>query len=90
MPGLGSCTARQLATGGILTLGQLRKANLAEVMTEASATIFLPRYLNNIRHSLFFVMQLFSLLGFSCFFVTFICVFLFLTNVSYIVDMAIS
>ena len=34
MPGLGSSTAKQLATGGILTLGQLRKANLEEVMTD--------------------------------------------------------
>jgi len=31
VPGLGSSTAKQLATGGILTLGQLRKANLEEV-----------------------------------------------------------
>ena len=34
MPGLGSSTAKQLAAGGILTLGQLRKANLEEVMTD--------------------------------------------------------
>ena len=33
MPGLGRTTAKQLASGGILTLGQLRKANLEEVIT---------------------------------------------------------
>ena len=32
LPGLGSSTANQLATGGIFTLGQLRNANLEEVM----------------------------------------------------------
>ena len=33
MPGLGRTTAKQLASGGILTLGQLRKAHLEEVIT---------------------------------------------------------
>ena len=32
MPGLGSCTAKQLARGGILNLGQLRNAKLEEVL----------------------------------------------------------